>query len=101
MMLEALREGEGQHEQGGGEAADYAEEKFDPDEAIDEAAIQIAGEGAADAHGEEVGADDGGELEDAVAEEVAGEGAGDEFVDQAAGGDEEDGDEEEDAHSSG
>jgi hypothetical protein len=37
-------------------------------------------------------------LEDAVAEEVASEGAGDEFVDEAAGGDKEDGDEKEDSH---
>ena len=76
-QLEALREGEGQHQERGRKSADYAEQKLDPDEAIDEAAIQIARESAADAHREEVGADDGGELEDAVAEEVAGQRAGD------------------------
>ena len=49
---------------------------------------------AADAHGEQVAADDGGELEDAVAEQIAGQRAGDQLVDQPAGGDQEDGDEE-------
>ena len=53
---------------------------------------------AADAHGEQVAADDGGKLQDAVAEQVAGERTGDQLVDEPAGGDEEDREKEDDGH---
>ena len=56
--------------------------------------MNVARQGAADSHGEEVAADDGGELEDAVADQVTGQGPRDEFVNQPAGGDQEDGYEE-------
>ena len=52
-----------------------------------------AREPAADAHGEQVAADDGRELKDAVAEQIAGQRAGDQLIDQPAGGDQEDGEE--------
>ena len=43
----------------------------------------------ADAHREQVGADDGAELQHRVAEQVAGQRAGGQFVEQPAGGDDE------------
>ena len=45
---------------------------------------------AAHAHGEQVAADDRGELKDAVAQQVAGERTGDELIDQPACGNQRD-----------
>ena len=94
----SLRVGERQKQQRGRKSADDAEHQLDPDEALHEAAIDVARERTADAHGKEVVADDGGKLKDAVAEEIAGERAGDQLIDQAASRDEQHGDEEQDAH---
>src|SRR6266568_4229139 len=95
-QFEALREGEREHQDGGRKAADDAEEKLDPNEAMNEATVDVAGKRAADTHGEEIRADDGGELKDAVADEIAGERAGDELVDEAACRDQQHGDEQQD-----
>ena len=57
--------------------------------------FDVSREPRADAHGEEIDADDGGELRDGIAEQIAGERAGDQLVDQPAGRDREDGREEE------
>src|SRR5712664_3577447 len=97
-QFETLGEGERKHQKRGGKAADDTEEKLNPYEAIREAAIDVAGEGAADAHREKIRADDGGELKDAVSNEIAGERASDEFIDEAAGRDQQHGNEHQDAH---
>src|SRR6266568_3996624 len=97
-QFEALREGEREHQDGGRKAADDAEEKLDPNEAMNEATVDVAGKRAADTHSEEIRADDGGELKDAVADEIAGERAGDELVDEAARRDQQHGDEQQDSH---
>ncbi len=76
--------------------ADQADEQLDAQEVGDQLALEPARQPRADAHGEQVGADDGRELEDRVAEQVAGERAGGELVDQPAGGDDEDRGEERD-----
>ena len=54
----------------------------------------------ADAHREQVAADDRGELQDAVAEQIARERAGDQLIDQPASGDQKDGDEQRSRHDS-
>src|SRR6266581_4311273 len=97
-QFEALREGKRKHQEGGRKAADDAEEKLDPHEAVNESTVDVAGERAADAHGEEIRADDGGELKDAVADEIAGDRASDELVDEAARRDQQHGDEQQDSH---
>ena len=61
-QAEALGVSEGEEQQGGGESADHADQQLDPDEAGGEAAVEVAGKGAADPHGEQIAADDGGEL---------------------------------------
>ncbi len=93
-QAETLRPREGEEEQGRGEAADQTDHQFDGDEAGHEAAVQEAREPTADAHGEQVAADDRGKLKHAVAQQIAGERAGDQLIDQPARGDQEDGKEE-------
>src|SRR6266481_1670809 len=97
-QFESLREGKRKHQQRRGKAADDAEKKLDPHEAIREAAIDVAGKSAADALGEKIRADDGGELKDAVSDEIAGERAGDKLVDEAASRDQQHGNKHQDAH---
>ncbi len=97
-QFETLGEGKRKHQQGGGKAADDAEEKLDPHEAVCETAVDVARERAADAHREQVRADDSGELKDAVSDKIAGERAGDEFIDEAARRDQQHGNEHQDAH---
>ena len=78
-----------------GKAADDADQQLDFDETGERVFVfDVAGEVRADAHCEEVQADDAGELQDAVAEEVTGERRHDEFVGEAATGDDEDGNDE-------
>ena len=67
-----------------------ADQQLDAHEVRDQLALEVARQPGADAHREQVGADDGGELQDRVAQQVAGERAGDELVDQPAGRDDED-----------
>src|SRR5712691_1337462 len=62
-QFEALREGKRKHQEGGRKAADDAEEKLDPHEAMNEAMVDVAGERAADTHGEEIRADDDGDAD--------------------------------------
>ena len=64
---EAAGVGEGQEEHRRGEAAHQADHQFNGHEAGDQRASHEAGHPASDAHGEEIGADDGGELQDAIA----------------------------------
>src|SRR6266849_776745 len=97
-QFKSLREGKRKHQQRGRKPADDTEEKLDPDEAIRETAIDVAGERAADAHREKVRADDGGELKDAVSDKIAGERAGDKLIDEAASRDQQHGNEHQDAH---
>ena len=89
----SLGVGEGQKQQGRGKTANHSQQQFDPDEAVGESAIDVAGKRAADPHGKQVAADDRGELKNAVAEKIAGERARDELVDEPAGGDQQDRDE--------
>src|SRR6267143_2057582 len=97
-QFESLREGKRKHQQRGGKAADHAKQKFDPNEAIREATVYLAGKSAADAHREQIRADDGGELKDAVPDQIACERAGDKLVDEAASRDQQHGNEHQDAH---
>src|SRR5205085_10787648 len=92
--LEALGEGEGQKKKAGREAAHHSHNQFNPDKAVGQPAPDKAGEKAANAHGEEIAADDGGELKDAVTNQIAGYSASDQLVDQAAGGNQQNGYEE-------
>src|SRR5205823_4973806 len=82
-QFESLREGKREHQQRGGKSTDNAKEELDPHEAIHKAAIDKTREGAADAHCEQVGTNNGGELKNAVADEIAGERAGNELIDEA------------------
>ena len=70
--------------------ADQADQQLDAQEVRDQLALEKARQPRADAHREQVGADDGGELQDRVAQQVARQRAGRELVDQPAGGDDED-----------
>jgi hypothetical protein len=97
---EGLRVGEGQKQQGRREPADQSDHQLDPDEAMHQAAMNVPRQRAADSHGEEVTPDDGGKLEDAVADQVTGQRPRDELVNQAAGGDQEDGYEKNQCHTS-
>src|SRR5215470_58573 len=56
--FEALREGKRQHQKRRRKAANHAEEQLNPHEAVYESAMDVAGECAANSHGEEVSADD-------------------------------------------
>ena len=78
-----------------GQPADDADQQLDFDEAGKRVfVLDVAGEVRADAHREEVQADDAGELQDAVAKQITGERRHDEFVSEATTGDDEDGDDE-------
>ncbi len=89
--LEAVCFSEGDEKGGRRESADDTDHQLDRDEARDQRPRQELREPAPDAHGEQVGADDGGELQDAIAQQVAGKRAGDQLIDQTAGGDQKDG----------
>src|SRR5581483_7855124 len=97
-QLKSLGICEGQKQQGGREAADDAEQKLDPDETIGKPAVDVAGNSAPDPHGKQVAADDGRELKHTIAEQIAGERARYQFVDEPAGGDQQDRNEEKNAH---
>jgi hypothetical protein len=56
-------------------------------------AMNVPRQGAADAHGKEIAADDSGELKDAIADQVTGQRPRHKFVNQAARGDQENRDE--------
>ena len=56
---------------------------------LDEAVVKVARQPRADAHREQVGANDGRELRDGVAEKITRERAGNELVDQPAARDHE------------
>ncbi len=88
---EALGIGEGQKQHGGREPAHQPDHQFDGDETAHQAPYQVARQETANPHREQVAADDGGKLKYAVAEQIAGESACDQLIDEAAGGDEEDG----------
>jgi hypothetical protein len=85
-------EGEQQEQQPGREAAEQADQQFDLDEAHQQIAADIFRQPGADAHREQVDADHGGELHHRVAQQVARQRAGDQLVSQAAGRDDENGD---------
>ena len=53
--------------------ADQADQQLDAQEVRDQLALEVARQPRADAHREQVGADDGRELGDRVAEQVAGQ----------------------------
>ena len=75
-----------------------ADHQFDRDEsARPDPAPDEARQPAADPHREQIGADDGGELQDAVAEQIARQRAGDELIDQPARRDEKDREKENDS----
>ena len=97
-QLESLRVGEGQEKQRRRESADHAQHQLDPHEAVGQPAMDVARERAANPHRKQIAADDGRELQDAVAEQVAGERARDQLVDEPAGRDEQDRDEQQDSH---
>jgi hypothetical protein len=95
--LKPLGVGEGQKEQRRGETSNHAQQQLDPHKSVRKAAIDVARKGAADAHGKQVAADDGGKLKNAIAEQVAGERPRDELVDEPAGGDQQNRDEKQDS----
>jgi len=70
----------------------------DADELTRQVAADEPRQEAADAHREQVGADDRGELEDAVADQIARHRAGDQLVDEPARGDEQDREKQRDRH---
>jgi hypothetical protein len=80
------------------EAADHADEQLDHHEAGHHTARDVARQPAADAHREQVRADDGRELRDTVAEQIRRERAGDQLVNQPTGRDEADGNKERGIH---
>ena len=86
--------GEREEEHRRGEAADDAHQDLDLDEPDQQVAADVARQVRPDAHREQVDADDRRELRDAVAEEIAGDGAREQLVDETAGGDGEDRDQE-------
>ena len=77
-------------QRGGHQAADEAHDQLDAHEHRGQLLAHVARGPGAQAHGEQVGADDRGELQHRVAQQVAGERAGAQLVDQAARGDDED-----------
>ena len=87
---------EQQEQPGGRPAAQRGDQDFDPHEHRQLAPVDMTRQPRAHPHGEQVGADHGGELGDAVAQQVAGEGPGQQFVDQPAGGDDQDRDQQDD-----
>jgi hypothetical protein len=87
--------GVAEEQAGGREPADDGDDQLDGDEAVVEVALDRLAEPRAEAHRAEVDADDEAELGDGVAEQVAGHRRGDELVDEAAGGDDEHGGEQE------
>ena len=75
--------------------ADDAHQQFDFDKARKRVFIaDVFGEVRADAHGEEIEADDGGKLQNAVAQQITGQRGNDEFIRQPAAGHDENGDNE-------
>ena len=98
--LKALRVGEGQKQQRRREAAHHSKQQFNPHKPVCETAVDVARKRAADPHGEQVAADDGGELKNAIAEKIACERPRDELVDEPAGGNQQDSYEEKNAHGS-
>src|SRR5206468_4089556 len=97
-QFESLGKGKRKHQQRRRKSADNAKEKFDPDEAISKAAIDVTGERAANAHREQIRTDNGGELKNAVADEIARQRAGYKLIDEAASRDQQHGNEHQDAH---
>ena len=86
---------EGNKEKERAKAAGDADEEFDVDKACEGLFVcDVAREVCADAHGKEIQADDGGELQDAVAEQIRGQRSNDEFVGKPAASDDKDGDDE-------
>src|SRR5688500_520646 len=73
-------------------AAHETRRDLDLHEAGGEAGPHIARQEGTDAHREEVGADDGGELRDRIAEQVGGGGGRDQLIDEPRGGYHDDGD---------
>ena len=94
----AVGEAEGQKENRRREAADQAHHQLDQDETAGHAAHDEARQAGADAHREQIRADDRGELRDAVAQQVAGQRARDQLVDEPAGGDQKNGNEQSWSH---
>ena len=71
------------------QAADQADQQLDAQELRHQLALEVARQPRADAHREQIAADDGRELEHAIAQEVTGERTGDQLIDQPTSGDEE------------
>ena len=82
--------GVGQKQQRRQQAAGQRHQQFDAQEVRRQLALEKARQIAADAHGKQVAADDGAELQHRIAQHVAGDGTGRQLVQQAAGGDDED-----------
>ena len=93
--LEGVGAGEGLEEEGRREAAHQGHGQLQVHEALGEAPVDVLGEVRAQAHGAQVDPDDRGELHDGVPQQVAGQRARHQLVDQPAGCDDEDADEEE------
>ncbi len=82
--------GEGDEQPGRRKAADQPDRELDLDEGADQIARDELRQPGADAHREQIGADDGGKLGDRVAEQIRGECAGDQLIGEPAGGDDKD-----------
>ena len=82
--------GVGDEQQRRQEAADERDHQLDAQEVRGQLALEVARQPRAHAHGEEVGADDGAELQHRVAEQVGAQRGRAQLVDQPAGRDHED-----------
>ncbi|MNS62532.1 hypothetical protein D3C72_955970 [compost metagenome] len=90
--------GVGQEQDRRQRAADQRHEQFDAKEVRRQLPVEVAREPRADAHGEQVGADDGAELQHRVAEQVGAQRGCAQFIDEAAGRDDEHAGEQRDLH---
>src|SRR5690348_4988778 len=97
-QFESLCECEGHHQESGRNTSNDTKHQLDPDKTMDEAAIDVAGERAADAHREKIRANDGLELKNAVTHQVARERARDELIDEPARRNQQHRDEEQNSH---
>src|SRR5262249_33541501 len=88
--LEETQIGMAKEEDRGRQSAQQGDGQLNLDEHPGQLLVDEARQPGADTHREEVDADDGRELKDRVAEQVAGRGARKQLVDQAAGGDDQD-----------
>ena len=90
--------GEGEEQDQRRQAADHPHQHLHQHESRDDPAHDEAREPAADPHGEQIRADDGGKLRDTITKQIRRQRAGDELIDEPTGGNETNGDEQRERH---